>query len=61
MTSYNCALEITRCESIETMLRKKRLLWVRTLIRMSGERLPKQIVFVNLEGAVRRGQDGKEK
>ena len=28
---------------------------------MSGVRLPKQIVFGNLEGAVRRGQGGKEK
>ena len=41
MTSYNRALEITRCESIETTLRARRLLWARTLIRMSGERLPK--------------------
>ena len=45
MTSYNRALEITRCESIETTLRKRILLWVRTLIRMSGVRLPKQIAF----------------
>ena len=28
---------------------------------MSGGRLPKRIVFGNLEGAVRRGRDGKEK
>ena len=28
---------------------------------MSGGRLPKRIVFGNLEGAVRRGQGGKEK
>ena len=28
---------------------------------MSGGRLPKRIVFENLEGAVRRGRDGKEK
>ena len=27
---------------------------------MSGGRLPKRIMFGNLEGAVRRGQDGKE-
>ena len=60
-TSYNRALEITRCESIETTLRTKRLLWAGTLIRMSGGRLPKRIVFGNLEGAVRRGRDGKKK
>ena len=62
MTSYNNrALEITRCESIERTLRTGRLLWAGTLIRMSGGRLPKRIVFGNLEGAVRRGRGGKEK
>ena len=59
-TSYNRALEIIRCESIETTLRTSRLFWVETPIRMSGGRLPKRIVFGNLEGAVRRGRDGKE-
>ena len=61
ITSYNSALEITRCKSIETTLRTRRLLWAGTLIRMSGEQLPKRIVFGNLEGAVRRGRGGKEK
>ena len=61
MTSYNRALEITRCESIETTLRTRRLLWAGTLLRMSGGRLPKRIVFGNLEGAVRRGRGEKEK
>ena len=48
MTSYNRALEITGCESIETTLRTRRLLWAGTLLRMSGGRLPKRIVFGNL-------------
>ena len=61
MTSYNRALEITRCESIETTLRTRRLLWAGTLIRTSGGRLPKRIVFGNLEGAARRGRGWKEK
>ena len=61
MTSYNRAYEITGCESTETTLRTRRLLWAGTLLRMSGERLPKRIVFGNLEGAVRRGRGGKEK
>ena len=61
MTSYNRALEITGCESIETTLRTIRLLWAGTLLRMSGGRLPKRIMFGNLEGAVRRGRGGKEK
>ena len=61
MPSYNRALEITGCESIETTLRTRRLLWAETLLRMSGGRLPKRIVFGNLDGAVRRGRGGKEK
>ena len=61
MTSYNRALEITRCESIETTLRTRRLSRAGALIRMSGGRLPERIVFENLEGAVRRGRGGKEK
>ena len=61
MTSYNRALEITRCESIEITLRTRRSLWAGTLLRMSGGRLPKRIMFGNLEGAVRRGPGGKEK
>ena len=60
-TSYNRALEITRCESIETTLRTRRLLWAGSLLRMSGGRLPKRIMFGNLEGAVRRGRGGNEK
>ena len=61
MTSYNRALEISRRESIETTLRTRMLLWAGTLLRMSGGRLPKRIVFEKLEGAVRRGRGGKEK
>ena len=61
MTSYNRALEITRCESVEATLRTRRLLWVGTLLQMSGGRLPKRIVFGNLEDAIRRGRGGKEK
>ena len=61
MTSYNRALDITACESIETTLRTRRLLWAGTLLRMSGGRLPKRVVFGNVEGAVRRGRGGKAK
>ena len=61
MTSYNRALEITGCESVEITLRTRRLLWAGTLLRMSGGRLPKRIMFENLEGAVRRGRGRKEK
>ena len=60
MTSYNRALEITRCESIETALRTRRLLWAGTLLRMSGGRFPKRIMFGNLEGAERTGWEGEK-
>ena len=60
-TSYNRALEITRCESIENTLRTRRILWAETLLRMGGGRLPKRVMFGNLEGAVRRGRSGIEK
>ena len=61
MTSYNRAFEIIRCEGIETTLRTIRLSWAGTLLRMSGGKLPKRIMFGNLEGAVPRGRGGKEK
>ena len=61
MTSYNRALEITGCGTIETTLQTRRRLLAGTLIRISGGRLPKRIVFGNLEGAVRRGRGGKKK
>ena len=58
MTSYNRALEITQCESIEMTLRTRRLLWAGTLIQMSvsGGRLSKRIVCGNLK--VQCGEDG---
>ncbi|CAN0306226.1 unnamed protein product [Ascophyllum nodosum] len=50
MTSYNRALEITGCESIETTLRTRRLLWAGTLLRMSGGRLPNDIRALGITG-----------
>ena len=62
MTSYDRALEITRCESVDTTSRTtRRLLWAGTLIRTRCGRLPKQIVFGNLEGAIWRRRGGNEK
>ena len=61
MTFYNHALKINGCESIETILRTRILLSAGTLTRMRGGRLPKLIAFGNLDGAVRKGQCGKEK
>ena len=54
MTSYNRALETTSRT-------RRRFLWAGALIRLSGGRLSRLIVFGNLQGAVRRGRGGKEK
>ena len=62
MTSYNRPLEITGCENTEATLHTRILfLWAGALTRISGGRLPKRIVFGNLEGAVRRSRGEKEK
>ena len=61
LVTYNRALEITWCESIETTLRTRRLLRAGALIRMIGGQLPKRIMFRNLDGALWRGRGGKEK
>ena len=57
-----CPRDIPVGDRIETTLRRRRFLWAGALIQTtSGRRLPKRIVFGNLEGAVRRGRGGKEK
>ena len=62
MISYNRALEIIRCENIETTLRTRRLLWAETLIKMmSNRRLPKRIIFGNIENSVGRERGRREK
>ena len=60
MTSYKRALEITRHESIETTMRMRILLWAGIFIRITGRRLPRRIVFGNLEDAVQGGREGKD-
>ena len=59
MTSYNRALERTRCESIKTTLRRRILLWAGAVIQKSARPLPKLIMFGNLEGTVWRGRGGE--
>ena len=59
--SYKDALQRTECESIETTVRTRRLLWAGALLRMGDHRLPKRVVSGDLESAGKRGQGGKEK
>ena len=61
MTSYDHALDTTRCESIEATLRSRTRLRAEALFRISGGRLPNQTIFGNLWRAVRKGRSGKVK
>ena len=59
--SYKDALQRTECESIETTVRTRRLLWSRALLRMGDLRLPKRVMSGELENAGKRGPGRKEK
>ena len=52
--SYHLALQRTGCESIETVMRTRRLLWADALIRMDNRRLPIRIMVGTLENPGRR-------
>ena len=59
--SYKDTLHRTQCESIETTVRTRRLLWAGALLRMmGGNRLPKRVMSGVLENAGKRGPGGKE-
>ena len=59
--SYKDDLQRTECESIETTVRTRRLLWAGALLRMGDTRLPKRVKSGELENAGKRGPGGKEK
>ena len=59
--SYKDALHRTQCESIETTVGTRRLLWAGALLRMGDHRLPKRVMSGELENAGKRGPGGKEK
>ena len=50
--SYKDALQRTECESIETTVPTRKLLWSGALLRMSDHRLPKRVMSGELENAV---------
>ena len=58
---YKDALQRTECESIETTVRTRRLLWAGALLRMGDNRLPKRVMSGEPENAEKRGPRGKEK
>ena len=59
--SYKDALQRTKCESIETTVRMRRLLCSGALLRMGDHRLPKRVMSGELDNAGKRGPGGKEK
>ena len=59
--SCDLALQRTGYDSIETMVRTRRILRVEALIRMDDRRLPKRIMSGALEKPGRRGRGGKKK
>ena len=50
MLSYTDALATTVCENVETTVRKWRIPFAGFVARMGNERLPKPVVFGELEG-----------
>ena len=59
--SHKDALQRTECESIETTVRMRRLLWSGALLRMGDYRLAKRVMSGELENAGKRGTGVKEK
>ena len=54
LLSYHECLRRTKVESIETTVRRRRLQWAGKVVRMSDERLPKIMLFGELEHGKRR-------
>ena len=59
--SYKDAVQRTECESIETTMRTRRLLWSGALLGMGDHRLPKRVMSRELANAGKCGPAGKEK
>ena len=59
--SFKGALQRTECESIETTVRTRRLLWAGALLRLGDHRLPKRVMSGELENAGKRRPGGKKK
>ena len=51
----------TECESIETTVRTRRLLWVGALLRMGDNRLPKRVMSGELDNAGNVGRRERRK
>ena len=59
--SYKDALQRTECESIETTVRTRRLLWSGALLRMVNDRLPKRVMSGEVENAGNVSRGGRRK
>ncbi len=54
LIAYHELLERTDCESIEATIRRRRLLWAGKIVRMDDSRLPKVMLFGELDAGRRR-------
>ena len=59
--SYAKALQKTRRESIETTIRKRRLIFAGAVVRQSKGRLPSQVMFATITGGEGRRPGGQPK
>ena len=59
--SYKDALQRTECESIETIMRTRKVSWSGALLRMGDHRLPRRVMAGELENVGKPGPGGKEK
>ena len=55
------SLQAANCESIETTIRTRRLLWAGAFMRKDALRVPRRLILGELDGARKRGRGGKEK
>ena len=59
--SFKDALQRTECESIETTIRTRRLLWSGALLHVGDHRLPKRVMSGKLGNAGKHGPGGRRK
>jgi hypothetical protein len=54
LLAYHEVLARTKCQSIETTILRRRLIWAGKLVRMEDSRLPKAMLFGEMENGQRR-------
>ena len=60
VVSYHHALQPTSCESIETTIGKRCLLWAGVFLRIPDDHLPKRVMVHELDGTAKRTRGMKK-